>query len=116
MRVDAAHTLASARKAAREASILEPAARDTAAEEPDAERSEEEIKADMDALHEAFSAIRTCLPVDQHAFSLKFSIVRDAELGVFIDTPPITDADDQPLEPAIDDCIRDLVETYNPQP
>jgi hypothetical protein len=67
----------------------------------------------VDAVGDAMMASSACWvrkPGDPKRVA-KLVLLSDDELGLFIDTVPITDETGKPLPRAIDECIRDTVDS-----
>ncbi len=67
-----------------------------------------------DALVDAVPLVAECyerLPPDQRKAAARMTMISDPDLGTVVDTKVITDGTGKPVEPSLDDCMRDVIDS-----
>ena len=82
-------------------------------------RADDELKLEdvakplQQAFFEAIPLLAECYPDRSSGFraAARMTLTSDPELGTVIDTEIIKDGDDRPVDPALDTCLRDVIDS-----
>ena len=105
--------IAAARARARAGARTQPTGDDPEDDEifDDRMKLEDVAESLMDKLQAAIPILAECYPQGTLQAAARLTLMSDPELGTVIDTEAITNNDGQPLDAALDTCLRDAIDS-----